>query len=31
MGDLFEITTQKNGWGKIGEERWINLSYATDI
>ena len=31
MGDLFEITAQKNGWGKIGEERWINLSYAADI
>lgn len=31
MGDLFEITTQKNGWGKIGEDRWISLSYAADI
>ena len=31
LGDLFEITTQRNGWGKIGEGRWINLSYTTDI
>jgi Papain-like cysteine protease AvrRpt2 len=31
LGDLFEITTQKNGWGNIGEDRWINLSYTTDI
>ena len=31
LGELFEITIQKNGWGKIGEERWINLSYTADI
>ena len=31
LGDLFEVTKQKNGWGKIGEERWINLSYTADI
>ncbi len=30
-GDVFEITQQKGGWGKIGEDRWINLSYTTDI
>jgi hypothetical protein len=21
LGELFEITTQENGWGKIGEDR----------
>ena len=31
QGELFEITTQQNGWGKIGEDRWISLSYTTDI
>jgi hypothetical protein len=31
LGDLFEITTQKNGWGKIGEDRWISLSHTTEI
>ena len=31
LGDLFEITTQNNGWGKIGEDRWINLKKTTDI
>ena len=31
LGDLFEISTQKSGWGKVGEDRWINLSYAIDI
>jgi hypothetical protein len=31
LGELFEVTAQKNGWGKIGEERWINLSYTADI
>jgi len=31
QGDLFEITTQENGWGKIGEDRWISLSYTADI
>ena len=25
-GELFEITTQQNGWGKIGEGRSINLA-----
>ena len=30
-GDLFEVTQQKNGWGKISEDRWINLSHTTDI
>ena len=31
QGELFEITTQQNGWGKIGEDRWISLSYTADI
>ena len=31
QGELFEITTQKNGWGKIGQDRWISLSYTADI
>jgi hypothetical protein len=31
QGELFEITTQKNGWGKIGEDRWISLSNTADI
>ena len=31
QGELFEITMQKNGWGNIGEDRWISLSYTTDI
>jgi hypothetical protein len=31
LGELFEITTQTNGWGKIGEDRWISLSYTADI
>jgi len=31
QGELFEITTQKNGWGKIGQDRWISLSYTVDI
>jgi hypothetical protein len=31
FGEVFEITAQKNGWGKIGEDRWINLSFTADI
>jgi hypothetical protein len=31
QGEIFEITTQNNGWGKIGEDRWISLSYTADI
>ncbi len=31
LGDVFEVTQQKGGWGKIGEDRWINLSYTADI
>jgi hypothetical protein len=31
LGELFEIKTQEDGWGKIGEDRWISLSYTADI
>ncbi|MGB8212122.1 MAG: SH3 domain-containing protein [Anaerolineales bacterium] len=31
LGDVFEITTLKGGWGKIGTDRWISLSYTADI
>ena len=31
QGELFEVIAQKSGWGKIGEDRWINLSYTADI
>ena len=31
QGDLFEISIQANGWGKIGEDRWINLKHTADI
>jgi len=31
LGDAFEITVQKDGWGQIGEGRWISLSFTTDI
>ncbi len=31
LGDVFEVTAQKDGWGKIGENRWLSLSYAVDI
>lgn len=30
-GEMFEITVRSNWWGKIGEDRWINLNYTTDI
>jgi hypothetical protein len=31
LGDVYEVTRQKNGWGRIAEDRWINLSYTADI
>ena len=33
LGEVFEMTAQKDGWGKIGENRWISLSlsYVADI
>jgi len=30
-GDVFEVSDQRDGWGKIGVNRWISLSYVTDI
>lgn len=31
LGELFEVVAQKNGWGKINKDRWINLSFTADI
>jgi hypothetical protein len=31
LGEVFEVTRQKSGWGKIGEDRWILLSSTADI
>ena len=31
QGDTFEVTVQKDGWGKIGNNRWISLTYVADI
>ncbi len=31
LGDVFEITMQKDGWGKVGDDRWISLSHTSDI
>jgi hypothetical protein len=31
LGEVYEVTAQKNGWGRIGVDRWINLSYIADI
>ncbi len=30
-GDVFEISVIQSGWGKIGEGRWVTLSYLKDI
>ncbi|HTX91958.1 MAG TPA: SH3 domain-containing protein [Anaerolineales bacterium] len=30
-GDVYEITAQKDGWGMIGPNRWVSLSYVADI
>ena len=30
-GDVFEVTEQKNGWGKIETGKWILLSSTADI
>ncbi len=30
-GDVYEITELKEGWGKIGEDLWINMRYVADI
>jgi hypothetical protein len=31
LDEVFDVTSQKGGWGRIGEDRWINLSYTADI
>jgi hypothetical protein len=31
LGDSFEITIQKDGWGKINDISWINLAYTMDV
>jgi hypothetical protein len=31
LGDVFEVTEQANGWGKVGAGMWINLSDTADI
>jgi hypothetical protein len=30
-GDVFEVSAQKDGWGKVGTDRWIDLNYVADI
>jgi hypothetical protein len=30
-GDVYEVTAQKDGWGKIGEDLWIEMKYMADI
>ena len=29
--DVFDVTEQRNGWGKVGDGKWINLSSTADI
>jgi len=31
LNDAFEVTVQKNGWGKVAEGKWLNLSSVTDL
>lgn len=31
LDDVFELTAQKDRWGKIGEGMWISLAYVADI
>ena len=31
LGDAFEITVQKDGWGQVGVGHWISLSFTTDL
>lgn len=31
LNDAFEVTIQKNGWGKVGDGKWILLSSVVDI
>jgi len=30
-GDVYEVTAQKDGWGRIGDGLWIELKYLADI
>ncbi len=30
-GDAYEVTAVKDGWGKIGDDLWINLKHVADI
>jgi len=30
-GDVYEVTAQKDGWGKVGEDLWIEMKYLADI
>jgi hypothetical protein len=30
-GDVYEVTALQDGWGKVGEELWINLKNVKDI
>jgi hypothetical protein len=31
VGEVYAITAQKDGWGQIGDGRWVSLSYVADI
>ncbi len=30
-GEVFEVSEQRDGWGKIGPDRWIDLSQVADL
>ncbi|MGD0612855.1 MAG: C39 family peptidase [Anaerolineales bacterium] len=30
-GDVYEVTAQKDGWGRIGDGLWIEMKYLADI
>ena len=30
-GDVFEVAAQRDGWGKIGTDRWISLASVMDL
>jgi len=30
-GNCFEITRQREEWGMIGEDRWVNMKYVRDV
>jgi hypothetical protein len=31
LGDLYEVTAVKDGWGKVGDGLWISMKYVADI